>query len=221
MLTFFTFLFQVWFQNRRMKDKRQRMAITWPYGIPPDPQIYAYLAAAAASYPYALPNPGAPAYTSLPLPGLYQSQPSSAFTPLGPQGSLKPMFEGLPSFPSSIGMPPSGLDRLPTSESTSIDSLSHRYKAESAGLAGLTGLTGSLRLVIKLGRDILPPNIFTKFDDDPLINIQVTERLRFILTNLANSRAITPKCLIGSGWLSNLAEIFCQQTFSQSLMIIQ
>ena len=145
MLTFFTFLFQVWFQNRRMKDKRQRMAITWPYGIPPDPQIYAYLAAAAASYPYALPNPGAPAYPSLPLPGLYQSQPSSAFTPLGPQGSLKPMFEGLPSFPSSIGMPPSGLDRLPTSESTSIDSLSHRYKAESAGLAGLTGLTGSLK----------------------------------------------------------------------------
>ena len=39
--------------------------------------------------------------------------------------------------------------------------------------------------------------------------------------NLANSRAITPMCLMGSGWLSNLAEIVCQQTFSQSLMIIQ
>ena len=39
--------------------------------------------------------------------------------------------------------------------------------------------------------------------------------------HLANSRAITPKCLMGSGWLLNLAKIFCQQTFSQSLMIIQ
>jgi len=42
-----------------------------------------------------------------------------------------------------------------------------------------------------------------------------------ILAYLANSRAITPKCFIGSGWLLNLAEVFCQQTFSQSLMIIQ
>ena len=31
----------------------------------------------------------------------------------------------------------------------------------------------------------------------------------------------TAKCFMGSGWLSNLAEIFCQQTCSQSLMIIQ
>ena len=59
------------------------------------------------------------------------------------------------------------------------------------------------------------------FDDDPLKYIQVTERTRFILAILDNSMAITPKCFMGSGWLSNLAEIFCQQTFSQSLMIIQ
>jgi hypothetical protein len=36
-----------------MKDKRQRMAMAWPYGIA-DPHLYAYLAAAAASYPYGI-----------------------------------------------------------------------------------------------------------------------------------------------------------------------
>jgi len=67
----------------------------------------------------------------------------------------------------------------------------------------------------------MPTNNVTEFDDDPLNNIQVTERTRFILANLANSRAMTPKCFMGSGWVSNLAEIFSQQIFSQSLMIIQ
>nr|AHY88454.1 evx [Novocrania anomala] len=48
---------KVWFQNRRMKDKRQRMAVAWPYGIAADPSVYAYLmnAAAGLGYPYGLP----------------------------------------------------------------------------------------------------------------------------------------------------------------------
>ncbi|KAH3699836.1 homeobox protein XHOX-3-like [Dreissena polymorpha] len=135
---------KVWFQNRRMKDKRQRMAVTWPYGIPPDPQIYAYLAAAAASYPYGLPNPAAP-YPSLPLAGLYQTSNSSAFSPLTHSAPLKPMFDTLPSFPVSIGAS-SALDRLttslpPSSEASHMDSLSHRFKADSATLSGLPAMS--------------------------------------------------------------------------------
>ena len=76
-------------------------------------------------------------------------------------------------------------------------------------------------LVIKLGQEIMLTNNVTKFDDDPLKNIQVTQQTRLILAILANSRAITPKFFNGSGWLLKLAGIFCQQTFSQSLMIIQ
>jgi len=49
----------------------------------------------------------------------------------------------------------------------------------------------------------MPTNNVTKFDDYPLKNIQVTERPRFILAILANSRAITPKCFMGSGWSFN------------------
>ena len=50
-----------------MKDKRQRMALAWPYGIA-DPHLYAYLAAAAASYPYSLPPPGPAGLPGFPPP---------------------------------------------------------------------------------------------------------------------------------------------------------
>lgn len=53
---------QVWFQNRRMKDKRQRIAIAWPYAaVYSDPAFAASILQAAANsvgMPYGYP-PGA------------------------------------------------------------------------------------------------------------------------------------------------------------------
>ena len=63
-------------------------------------------------------------------------------------------------------------------------------------------------LVIRSGQEIMLTNNVTQFDDDPLKNIEVTEQTRLILAILANSRAVTLKCFMGSGWLSNLVEIF-------------
>lgn len=95
-----------------MKDKRQRMAMAWPYGIA-DPHLYAYLAAAAASYPYGLPQ-SSPMnyYNSLGIsrPTLPPTIPSSPVTsqPMGSFGQypfpnpLRPHQEPLPGMSSAF-----------------------------------------------------------------------------------------------------------------------
>lgn len=113
---------KVWFQNRRMKDKRQRMALTWPYGIPPDPQLYAYLAAAAATYPYNLQHPAALPYPGMGLHGL-QPSTSSAFTPLSVSSPIQHRLDVLPSVGNPLYRPIPGLDSSPSLSTTSPPSL--------------------------------------------------------------------------------------------------
>ncbi|XP_054711649.1 LOW QUALITY PROTEIN: segmentation protein even-skipped-like [Uloborus diversus] len=52
---------KVWFQNRRMKDKRQRLALAWPYA---DPHFAAYVINAAPYSGYPLPPPFAGYYAA-------------------------------------------------------------------------------------------------------------------------------------------------------------
>uniref|UniRef100_A0A4W4E739 Homeobox domain-containing protein n=2 Tax=Electrophorus electricus TaxID=8005 RepID=A0A4W4E739_ELEEL len=98
---------KVWFQNRRMKDKRQRHSLSWPH--PLDPNLCAFmLSQAAAGLPYPmLPHLPLQLYSRLgmgsmsPLSTL--SSPYSAAATLRPLDTLRfphshyPRLGGLPS----------------------------------------------------------------------------------------------------------------------------
>ncbi|XP_022906465.1 segmentation protein even-skipped [Onthophagus taurus] len=106
---------KVWFQNRRMKDKRQRMAIAWPYAaVYTDPTFAAtILQAAASTLPLHYPPPPPASYIP-PYPRYhsYQNfQPPMAPNPLG--------FHQ--NFPGSTGIPHSAHAPLPLNLNLGLD----------------------------------------------------------------------------------------------------
>lgn len=94
---------QVWFQNRRMKDKRQRIAVAWPYAaVYSDPAFAASILQAAASsvgLPYGYPSPAL-------LPPFHNPQ-------LLPAGYPYP-YPPYPRYPYIPPTPPSPVNAEPT-----------------------------------------------------------------------------------------------------------
>ncbi|RNA31189.1 segmentation even-skipped [Brachionus plicatilis] len=90
---------KVWFQNRRMKDKRQRMAFNWPYG---DPQMLAYMLSAVAANTY---GPTVPMMsTPSGHEGVKTPSPRSTSSSLS-SGSMYPSFQADFAATSALASP--------------------------------------------------------------------------------------------------------------------
>ncbi|KAK1188374.1 EVX1 protein, partial [Pygoscelis papua] len=89
---------QVWFQNRRMKDKRQRLAMTWPH--PADPAFYTYMmshAAATGNLPYPFPSHlPLPYYSHMGIGATSASAATPFSTPLRPLDTFRVLSHPYP-----------------------------------------------------------------------------------------------------------------------------
>lgn len=108
---------KVWFQNRRMKDKRQRIAVAWPYAaVYSDPAFAASILQAAANsvgmpyppYPAAAANPMlATAMPSMPVHGhnpYGQYRYNPYHIPQRPQPAAHPLAHAMPPHMSANPM---------------------------------------------------------------------------------------------------------------------
>ncbi|RXM34928.1 Homeobox protein XHOX-3 [Acipenser ruthenus] len=88
---------KVWFQNRRMKDKRQRLALTWPH--PADPAFYTYMmshAAATGNLPYPFPSHLPLPYYSHMAMGASAASATPFSTPLRPLDTFRVLSHPYP-----------------------------------------------------------------------------------------------------------------------------
>ena len=140
--------------NRRMKDKRQKLAITWPY----DPLIYAYLvnAASAASlsqYSYTaaaqpLPPPPMPHYyASLGLQRVAAAYKPYMFSDLAPMFRTGQNFAALPSLMShSAGNTTFSGTTLPSGKKSKSEVDDFVNGADLHGVSTPTGLKDSHKM---------------------------------------------------------------------------